>query len=388
MIKRIIYFVESPFRQFDYEHYGIERLLQNGFEVEVWDFTKFLFPHIIQFSQDDLLENNKIIRFTSLARALIAIDNLTQEDFIIFHIGFQPKHINIYRQVSKTKTYYLVTKLSNIPNDTSHKKIAYFKKISRTLLHPRNVLNFIYSKIPFKFWGIRGADFVIVAGTNSKSNCYPIDKNTEVILAHTYEYDLYLNNQVSQNMFNMENYCVFIDENLPFHVDFMYEGNVAPVQPDEYFVKLEKFFKDIETTYNLEVIIAAHPRTNISIYKKHFNERLISKGRTMELIKHSSIVLAHYSTAILFAVLFNKKIIFITMSSFPETEVNSYIIRYANELGEIPLNLDKDYKKNLNKKLSINSEKYISYIEHYVKQKDTPQKLSTQILADRLKQIK
>ena len=41
-ITKIIFFIEAHFNQRDYNRFGIPVLLENGFEVEVWDFTPFL----------------------------------------------------------------------------------------------------------------------------------------------------------------------------------------------------------------------------------------------------------------------------------------------------------------------------------------------------------
>jgi len=42
MIKKVIFLVEAPFNQRDFKRFGIETLMQAGFDVWVWDFTPFL----------------------------------------------------------------------------------------------------------------------------------------------------------------------------------------------------------------------------------------------------------------------------------------------------------------------------------------------------------
>lgn len=387
MIKRIIYFIESPLSQFDYERYGVKILLQNGFIVEFWDFTEFLYPQVLKYDKKNLLKSDKILRFNNLSSALIAIDNITERDFVIIHIGFSYKHLKIYKHLSKSKVKYLVTQLSNIPI-VNIKKKNYFLKLMKALLQPHKILNYFYTRIPYKVFGIREADFVLAAGTNSKSNSYPIGKNTEFIWAHTYEYDQFLSNKNLQYSNNYEKYCVFIDQNIPFHVDFFYDGIVSICDPDEYYCKLESFFSYIENNFNMKVIIAAHPRSDVIVLKKYFREREITKGSTFFDIKNSSLVLSHYSTAILFAILFNKPILFLTNDSFIDNELDLNISNFAMVLGRSVINIDHDYKLDFTKELLVNLEKYSIYIEHYVKKKDSPQEISTQILADRLKQIK
>jgi len=43
-IMKVIYLVESLFCKRDYERFGIDIMKENGFQVEVWDFTPFLYP--------------------------------------------------------------------------------------------------------------------------------------------------------------------------------------------------------------------------------------------------------------------------------------------------------------------------------------------------------
>jgi len=388
MIKRIIYFVESPFRKFDYKRYGIDILIQSGFEVVIWDFTKFLYQKVEQYSQDDLLTSNKIYKFSKLKDALLAIDKLTIEDIIIIHIGFSYKHLKIYRHLSKSKVFYLVTQLSNIPNGTIKKENYFVEKFKKALSQPGKVVDYVFTKIPFKMLLIREADFALSAGTKSKSNCYPIGKKTKNIWAHTYEYDQFLANKNLQSYYNIKKYCVFIDQNIPFHVDFKYDENAAICDPEEYYSKLESFFSYIESVLKMDVIIAMHPRSDIVILKKYFKERRITTGQIVEVIKLSSLVLAHYSTSILFAVLFSKPIMFVTNEFFIRHKEYAFISKFADELGKIPINIDHDYKIDLANELSVNLEKYTSYIEHYVKRKCSPQQFSTQILANYLKQVK
>jgi hypothetical protein len=171
-------------------------------------------------------------------------------------------------------------------------------------------------------------------------------------------------------------------------VDFFYDGRGPICDPDEYYCKLESFFSYIENNFNMKVIIAAHPRSDVIVLKKYFREREITKGSTFFDIKNSSLVLSHYSTAILFAILFNKPILFLTNDSFIDNELDLNISNFAMVLGRSVINIDHDYKLDFTKELLVNLEKYSIYIEHYVKKKDSPQEISTQILADRLKQIK
>jgi hypothetical protein len=387
MIKRIIYFVESPFRHFDYERYKIELLILNGFEVEIWDFTAFLYPHVIEHSQIDLMKGNNIHVFKNLQAALHSIDRLTETDLVFIHIGYNYKHYKIYKHLSSVKVSYLVTQLANFPFVSTAESKDSAVRYLKALFNPIRVFNYIFTRLPYKVLGFRGAHIVLSAGTRSKSNRYPISKNAKIIWAHTYEYDRILSNMSVQSPHESKKYCLFIDQNIPFHVDYMYDGNGIRCDPDNYYTALDVLFNYLEAVFNIEIRIAAHPRTDITMLKKYFKEKTITTDNIIHEIKQSYLVISHDSTAILYAVLFQKPIIFITNDYFVKTNENALILRLADELGKIPINIDHKYRIDAEEELSVSDEKYSSYIEHYVKKKDSPQKYSTQILADYLKTI-
>ena len=82
-IKKIIYFIETPLDARDYERLGVGTLIENNFEVQVWDFTSFLHPN--NYNDDTILgeKKNEIHRLFFLKRkALCAISNLDSASFV------------------------------------------------------------------------------------------------------------------------------------------------------------------------------------------------------------------------------------------------------------------------------------------------------------------
>jgi len=45
-ITKIIYFTGSPFNWRDYERFGVDTFILDGFEVYVWDFTPFVHAEV------------------------------------------------------------------------------------------------------------------------------------------------------------------------------------------------------------------------------------------------------------------------------------------------------------------------------------------------------
>src|SRR5659263_764356 len=97
-IKRIIFFVESSFNQRDYDRFGIETLQKNGFEVEVWDFTPFLHPQVIdKVKVPDSINWKNCHSFLTWNDAFSAILKLPYSCFIVCLIGYQFKSFSVYR---------------------------------------------------------------------------------------------------------------------------------------------------------------------------------------------------------------------------------------------------------------------------------------------------
>lgn len=386
MINRIIYFIETPLTDFDYKRYSIEVLLQNGYSVEIWDFTKLLYPSILDKLNITKLFNNKIISvFSSRFEAISSINSLTNKDLVFIHLGYSIKHYWIFRFLSKSKAYYLVTYLSNLPSNNCNKR----NLMLRNILNIKKVIEKLYLKIPHKIIGIRDADFVLAAGIKSKSHDYPTGDNTDFIFAHPYEYDQYLLNKDGVLPdYIPKDYILLIDENLAFTFDYLYLNEKISINPEKYFFGINKFLNKIQNIFKKEIIIAAHPRTDTRKIEFFFGEYQVIQNKTVELIKQSYLVIGHHSMSLLFAILFFKPIMFITNNEFNETFLSSSICNFAAQLGKEPINVDEENKLNFEKEININREKYIEYVHNYVKIKNTPEILSTQILADRIKQIK
>ena len=58
-----------------------------------------------------------------------------------------------------------------------------------------------------------------------------------------------------------------------------------------YYRNLEFFFKKFEEKYNLEIIVAAHPRSDYKTNNLLAKERKFFINQTPELVKNSKIVL-------------------------------------------------------------------------------------------------
>ncbi|SVE26636.1 uncharacterized protein METZ01_LOCUS479490, partial [marine metagenome] len=155
---------------------------------------------------------------------------------------------------------------------------------------------------------------------------------------------------------------------------------------------LRNFFNKVEKETECIVNIAAHPGYDGSSYPEEFGKRLTIVDKTMEMVGRSNFVMNHCSTAVSFAVIFRKPIIFLTLN--PDEELVGFhferdynsIENMASWFGKVPINIE-DYPIDLDweKELKINEDLYLNYKNSFLIAKGTEEINSWQIVANRLK---
>jgi hypothetical protein len=248
----------------------------------------------------------------------------------------------------------------------------------------------ILSRIPFWLMGIRPAA-VILAGGKGAVRCkrYPVNRQTTVLWAHTRDYDVYLNEkekpvQVDGKM------GVFLDEYVPFHPEHKKESwpYPPPCNESEYYPGLRRFFDYLELEYGVRIVIAAHPSARYDDGLDYFGGRKVVQGRSIELVRQAGFVISHNSTALNFAVLFNKPVLFIDNDKMRQCLTDAHQIgAIAHYLNKPPINVDAPFRLDWEKELTVDQEAYARYREAYIKRDGSPEKHSSQILADFVKTL-
>ena len=128
-----------------------------------------------------------------------------------------------------------------------------------------------------------------------------------------------------------------------------------------WYPALSNFFEFLEGDRQLTVRVAGHYKTNFDSPSLLFGNREVIYGRTPELVASSKFVITRISTAISFAVLYKKPIIFIYSDQLlKDSEFMSQIISISNVLGTSPINIDH-FPTNLESYLRVNEDKYRKY---------------------------
>ncbi|MFA5147187.1 MAG: hypothetical protein WC515_07425 [Candidatus Omnitrophota bacterium] len=385
-IDKIIFLVANTFCERDHDRFGVETLKDNGFEVEIWDLAPIFYPRTFDPSLSyDCLEHRV---FYSKKELLVALRRSGMGDFMICLIRYDLKSYFIYRAVSARRIPYAVWTANSLPvqrkNRDGLRARSFFKM--PTLARVATVANLLFLNIPFRFIGIRAATLVFEGGEQPAYSSYPIDPRSETIRIHSFDYDIYLREKGRRDAVSKDSMAVFLDEYVPFHPDYMHMGVKPFSEKDDYYPAMRNFFRFVEAKYKVRVVIAAHPKADYENHPDYFEGRPVVKNRTAELVRDSSLVMAHSSTAINFSVLFKKPLIFITTDRLDRSPQKELISVTAASLGKVAVNIDHFSEDDLEDVLAVDEKAYDNYRNTYIKQDGSVDAPFWQAVSDRLKE--
>lgn len=382
MIETIVFLVEMPFSRRDYERFGIEIIITNGFAVEVWDLTLLLHPDIAEgYTVPDPIDfdrQRKYGAFADVCSAIAAGVNL----FVVAIIGYSYKSDRVFRQLNKHKIPYAINMSNSIPTpyDRRDTKNDLLFRFLNSKDKKDKLLNMLYRRF---FINNYRPGFILAGGQESVKDWS--HSTTEIVWTHALDYD-YMFAKASSSDISGDS-VVFLDIFAPFHPDFLIRGEKSPFKVDKYYSQVCEFFTEVERDTGLEVIIAAHPRADYSDKEYLFGGRKIVYGKTFDLVRKSTAVITQSSTAINFPIMLKKPIILIISNEFRNNEFGYFIEKTAEIIGKKPIDIEEPYILDWDKEMLIDDRKYEDYIQMYIKTAQSKQKPFWQIFCDRIKDL-
>ncbi|MDP6426174.1 MAG: hypothetical protein QF443_04215 [Dehalococcoidia bacterium] len=397
MVKKIVFFCFPPVIKHHYKRFGVEILKDNGFEVRVYDFSPIVFPALRKESTFiDQPTSKDYFLFHEKGEALQAIHELDSECFVVVTGFYQEETFEIYRALSKANLPYTFWGVNSntVGIGKYDKSLLWLWKFIFKFKHfnLKKLKRLLYKPILAPVFGIRSPDVCILGGEKSlelNGTAALIGEKTELLWTHTHDYDTYLTDLHKKEV--EENIAVFIEPSGPmFPWDELLPHENAAWTVERYYPSQCRFFDYVEKELGLEVIVAAHPKSNhADDHPEYYGKRRTIRNQILPLIKKSKLVMTHSSTALSFAVLEKKPILILTTAEFEENDIptSREFKAIASSLGTIPINVDATpYSIDWGKKLLVNEDLYLSYEQLYLKKADSEKLNSWQILANRLKQ--
>ena len=282
----------------------IDYLIEKGVTVEYWDVVSLVREEHTEQGELHPGYLHVLRSFGDVERMLRLPEN--RDALYVLLITYAARFARIFRLFSKYDCRMLYFAWGALPHDPVYK----WRKMAAWLATPYAFVKEIVNRSkaialrklrlvkPFQIAFVAGD--ALMAGDNYAARVVPINY---------FDYDHYVKTKMAGGpRLVADPYVVFLDINLPHHSDLEFCGRPR-IDPVEYYRSLNRFFDLLESEYGIRVVIAAHPRANHS--SATFEGRQVFRLVTADLVKDAEFVLSHTSTAMSYAVLNAKPLIFI-----------------------------------------------------------------------------
>lgn len=370
--KKIVYLISQHLDKRNYDRFGIEIMANNGWVVEVWDLTYlvnstysknfFKFNSIYDFSGYRKIRSiGKLYRMVKNSSDTFCGIFLLNGGFLEFYLKWMFKFYRIY-------CLSLMCGMIPSPKSENHHKISFVDLVKIKIGNPKDLISKT-SKLLISY-ALPKMDFIVTGGLLAYR--IGLKKSKTVINAHSMDYDIYLSKSKDKTANLFEAYGVFLDNDEPFHSDYIVLKLKAPVSSFNYFSSLNTFFTILSEKISTQIMVAVHPRANVDHYRNRFSEDVVvRKKETSSLVKNAKFVISHSTTSTQFAVLYRKPILFIATN---EQKVAwkglrfGRISAFADELGRKVVNIDQNILNiDWQQQLNLDENKYSKFIQKYVK---------------------
>lgn len=352
MSNKLIAFVVNTMSDNDNRLFMLDELKQSNIDFEVYDLSPLIFGK----------SNNSKYCTGSIFKDCELLELLKQERHFIIY--FQ-KHIR-YRLIFNMLEKYSSNNYYQIINGKILSGTTCKKSLSRILLKVFNkytLVNLMYRKFT------KDLHYKLFESGISKDG----------IEIPSFEYDNYLKMKNKKGEFKKD-YHVFLDSDLAYHRDVKLYSAKTILNPEKYYQELQMFFDKIEKETNKEVVIALHPRTQHKKY--NFGKRKIVQSNTAELLWDADLILSHHSTALHYAIIYNKDLIILTTNELEKSDILCSLERFEKALDVSRININ-NFNDFTNIYKYTNQEKYAQYkLDNIISNNVEKDKLGSDIIVE------
>ena len=385
-MKRILILTDIGFSSRDYVRFGLE-ILKKKYQVEILDFTEWLSPEYWKSYEEKIFHCDgykKILNQKDFEKSIKEKNIISIIDFLSSDKSYLIKNYFKKNEIPITK----VKPATVLENKRTFTELLL--KLFFLILDPKALLKKILMTLNTKLINNKSKfsyNYLIISGL-AGLNTAEARNAKKIIKAHSFDYDIFLKSKDKTLTLQKEPYAVFLDQYLPFHPAAIWRKEKSQVTAENYYSSLNNFFKSFENKTGLEVIFAAHPRSRYDLWSKYLYGRKYFLFKTPELVKNSKIVLLHTSTAISFAILYNKPIIFLTSNEYKKSFDDFRINSYSRTMNSLLFNIDDrdNYSKipNENEIFSFDKNKYKEYKDEHLKHPGAPDNYLWNIFLDNI----
>jgi hypothetical protein len=368
--------IKNPFTERDFNRMGISDL-SNHFNLRIFDCTSWLLPKAFKTRGNKVLHHPSRVEIFSLLDLIKSIKS--DGGFVLDFVGqFSPKSILMFAVFQKRKIRIVVMDSGAYPApDIFVAPRSNFKKIFDALKHGGFMLHLMarINQLLIKILPNQRPYIAFVSGDawRTESRFLSAEKK---ILAHSFDYEVFRRmKDGTDNSYGIADkpYAVYLDENITGHEDNAEMGLAAPASSDKYYPSLARFFDRYESVSGHGIIIAGYPGGGCKL-NNQFGDREVYYNQTALLVKNASIIFAHASTAISYAVLWKKPIVFLTSEQILKSWYQPWIEAPKIFLKAPLINIDSSTSFSLSDFPFVNLLSYDQYEKTFIKAADAPKK--------------
>lgn len=310
----------------------IDFLIENGIDVEFWDVASVVYGDDKNGSmQAAYLRTPQ--SYGELERLLRRRENRNASYIML--ASYENRTVTLFRAMARSKSRTMYISWGAMPPGKAGRWAGVLGSplaLAGKLARRARVSSYRLLRLVNRFDVAFAAGELLVSAAS---------KARRVVAINLIDYDHYRESKAGSERLVDNPYAVFLDINLPYQSDLRIAGMRA-VDAGTYDSALARYFDRVEQTLGLEVVIAAHPKSNYT--PAHFGGRRTLQGVTAELVRDAEFVMSHHSTSVSYAVLNKKPIIFVYtdgMYSVYRRTIVDQMMGLATYLNAPILNIDR-----------------------------------------------
>lgn len=327
-MKRIIIIDHEPLTLRREQIFHMEEFQAAGFELEHWDMSQYFHPGMTLpntlkkkygYTLDSLEKFEKRLQEQPVEQTLFIVElfNLWRNR-AVFRLLNQHGCFTVKLELYSTATLDELPFWQNI-------SLSSPKQIANGIIHRIEEIAYCLYQRQHHF---KPYHYIIRSGCKFPADLY--------INHPDWEQYMTIKDEASKPQ---KPYAVFLDEYFPLHPDLHYFLGQDGAGVAEYQQSMNLFFEQIEQRYGVEVVIAAHPKSDYD--EQTFQGRRIVKYQTVNLVRDSSMVLMHSSAAFSFAVMFNKPLTLLTTRGYSHSRHQYQHLQRLSRMSGLPIiNID------------------------------------------------
>lgn len=335
---------------------------------ELWDLSAFCDKHDNAVSFDDEIEEGEHIHFIpdaeSFRHRLRKLGTKSAPTYVFPLSTRPPQVIDIWRVSQNTNLRLCIKEHKDHPPSPFRSESLWGKgrrikqKLQWSLKNAR--LSYRYGR-PYR---------AFYAAPKFIGKWVRLDGFAPRDYIHNLNYDKVLD--LDRRTPHEKSYAVYIDQNLPVDHQVQTQSNNTFISEENFWERMRKVFDRLTRQTEIDdIVVCAHPnRSKASLERLSAFCRVV-QFETEKWIRDCSLVLAHTSTAIDFAVIFQKPVCFVAM---PEMKRNGFLDtteQYAKKLGRQVNILDGQNSPNLD--FGRNETSYARFKNSFIKTPGTPE---------------